>query len=219
MKKNIDIVFFGDYRHIVWNEEINEKLQILFQPLGMAIGKSIETEITGDTLGVQNVKTIERPVFFNEGEELNFGIMTNRIDFRFSIKGEFIEKLRNYFYTLNEISKELDVEINRVGINIGMESIKRYPDLLSDIPILKTEAASEFGIKKNIIKRIDEINTDTNLLFIIESNFEQTVIFLDNNTIQKENNIINSEMRIIFLEEAIKNFQILENEINNIIGE
>lgn len=219
MKRNVDIVFFGDYKHIVWNEDINNKLQDVFKDLDMIIGKSIETEITSDMSGVQSINIIERPTFSNKAQELNFGVMSNRIDFRFNSVEEIDVQLVQYYEILDKIALELNVPVTRIGINITREINKNLNNKLCKVPILESEKTAEFGIKKNVIKKLNQTNSMTNLLFIIESNLQGTMIFLDYNTVENNNMIIDKKTRDLFLSEATKNFKTLEKDIKKLIGE
>lgn len=224
MKRNIDIVFFGDYRHIVWQEELNQTLQTLFNDLNMTIGKTIETEIAGDAFGVQSVKAIERPTFSNPALELEFKIMANRMDFLFTLKERINKEVfEKYFNILNQVIEKLNISTVRLGINITREINKNLCSILGsvlcNVPILNKYDTSEFGIKKNIIKTIPDTKIDTNLLFIIETNSKQTIIFLDNNTVENNNNNIEYSVRMNFLNEAVYNLNQLELDIDDIIGE
>lgn len=207
MKKNINIVFFGNYNKIVWNEEVNEKLFLILNELKMEIGQTYGHEIEIKENGLQNMKQVIKPYFSNVSNKITLNFTDNRMDFKIEVDSDEINgAIGNYYSYLRKISEEFKLEIDRIGVsyseevNINNELLKKHY-----LTIYDADEVVDFGIKQNKIKEIEISAGEVmklNIFTMVEKNDQNCFVLLDINTVPNEK-IMNEKSKELFLKEVL----------------
>lgn len=201
MEKKLDIVFFCNLASIYWNEDINLKLSKILENLNVNIAKTLGYEVEISLNGNQTIKTIERPAFSNEEQKINITFIDNRLDFKFVLKEKEDMKtnILKYFQYLEDIVKEFELKIIRIGINCEKDNVDAFNLKEYYLP-LKKENVFEFGIKQGYQEEIEEGDSKVllNVLTVLEKGKDYNNFLLDFNTPVNESGIAKN-LREIFL--------------------
>lgn len=201
MEKKLDIVFFCNLANIYWNEDINLKLSKILENLNVNIAKTLGYEVELSLNGTQTIKTIERPAFSNEDQKISITFIDDRLDFKFILneKEDMKTSILKYFQYLEDIVKEFQLKIIRVGINCEKNNDNVFNLEKYYLP-LKKENIFEFGIKQGYQEEIIKGDSKIllNVLTVLEKGKGYNNFLLDFNTPVDENGI-EKNLREIFL--------------------